>query len=90
MACVGLGRTRRPGPAHVWTHLGEDVGRRVVVAVDVVKLRALEVSLELAYLGTVGIHRILLDVARLIDLVDDDLGITVSDEPLDSQGNNDA
>jgi hypothetical protein len=54
------------------------------------ELQAFELSLELPYLGTVSIHRILLDIACLIDLVDDDLGVTVSDEPLDSQGNNDA
>jgi hypothetical protein len=48
------------------------------------------VSLELAYLGAISIHRILLDVACLVDLIDDDLGVTVSDEPLDSQENSDA
>jgi hypothetical protein len=54
------------------------------------KLQTLEVGLELAYLSVASVHRILLDVTRLIDLVDDDLGVAVSDEPLDSQGNNDA
>jgi hypothetical protein len=47
------------------------------------------VSLELAYLSAVSVHQILLDVTRLVDLIDNDLGVTVSDEPLDSQGNND-
>jgi hypothetical protein len=59
--------------------LGKDVGYHVVVTTDMVKLQALEVSLELAYLGVVGVHRILLDVARLIDLVNDDLGVAVSE-----------
>jgi hypothetical protein len=70
--------------------LGEDVSHHVVVVAYVVKLRALEVSLELAYVGAVGIHRILLDVAHLVDLVDDDLRVAISDELLDSQGNSDA
>jgi hypothetical protein len=30
------------------------------------------------------------DVAHLVDLIDDDLGVTVSNEPLDSQENSDA
>jgi hypothetical protein len=72
------------------SHLGEDVGCHIVVAADVVKLLALELSLELAYLGAVSVHRIFPDVARLVDLINDDLGVVVSDEPLDSQGNNDA
>jgi hypothetical protein len=49
------------------------------------ELQAFEVSLKLLYLGAISIHRILLDVAHLIDLVDDDLGVAVSDELLDSQ-----
>jgi hypothetical protein len=55
-----------------------------------VELQALELGFELLYLGVVGIHHVLLDVACLIDLVDDDLRVTVSDEPLDSQGDSDA
>jgi hypothetical protein len=51
------------------------------------ELQAFEVNLELPYLDVVGIHRVLLLVARLIDFDDDDLGVTVSDEPLDPQGN---
>jgi hypothetical protein len=70
--------------------LGEDVGRHVVVSGDVVEFQGLKVSLELAQLNTVGIHRVLLDVADLVDLVDDDLGIAVSDESLDPKGNSDA
>jgi hypothetical protein len=54
------------------------------------KLQALEVGLELAYLGAVSVHRIVLDVTCLTDLVNDDLGVVVSDEPLDSQGNSDS
>jgi hypothetical protein len=48
------------------------------------------VILKLVYLGVVGIHYVLLDVAGLVDLVDDDLGVAVGDESLDSKGNNDA
>jgi hypothetical protein len=48
------------------------------------------VVLELAHLGAVGVHCFLLDVACLVDLVDDDLGVVVSNELLDSEGNNDA
>jgi hypothetical protein len=62
--------------------LGEDVGRHVVVVRDVVELYSFEVVLELAQLGAVGVHRFLLDVACLVDLVDDNLGVAVSDESL--------
>jgi hypothetical protein len=55
-----------------------------------VTLQALEVNLELAHLGAISVHRVLRDVTGLVDLVDDDLGVAVGDEPLDSQGNNDA
>jgi hypothetical protein len=48
------------------------------------------VNLELPHLNAVGIHRVLLDVTRLVELVDDNLGVAVSDEPLDSLGNSDA
>jgi hypothetical protein len=54
------------------------------------KFQAIKVSLELPYLSVVGIHRVLLDVACLIDLVYDELGVAISDEPLGSQGNSDA
>jgi hypothetical protein len=70
--------------------LGEDVGHHVVVAGDVVEFQALKLSLELAHLSAVGVHRVLLDVTGLVDLVDDDLGVAVGDESLDSEGNNDA
>jgi hypothetical protein len=49
-----------------------------------VEFQALEVDLELPYLNAVGIHRVLLDVARLVDLVNDDLGVALSDKPPDS------
>jgi hypothetical protein len=55
----------------------------------VVEFQTLEVSLELAHLSVVGIHRVLLDVACLVDLVNDNLGVTVGDELLDSEGNSD-
>jgi hypothetical protein len=54
------------------------------------KLQTLEVSLELAHLHVVSIDRVLFDVARLVDLIDEDLGVAVSNKPLDSQGNNNA
>jgi hypothetical protein len=40
--------------------------------------------------AAVSVHRIFPDVACLADLIDDDLGVVVSDEPLESQGNSDA
>jgi hypothetical protein len=55
-----------------------------------VELLTFEVILELAHLGAVGVHRFFLDVACLVDLVDDDLGVAVSDESFDSEGNSDA
>jgi hypothetical protein len=54
------------------------------------EFRALEVGLKLSDLNAVGVHRVLLDVARLVDLVDEDLGVAVGNEPLDSQGYGDA
>jgi hypothetical protein len=48
------------------------------------------VVLELAHLGAVGIHCLLLDVARLVYLVDDDLGVLISNDSLDSEGNSNA
>jgi hypothetical protein len=47
------------------------------------------VGLKLPDLGAVGVHCVLLDVARLIDLVDDDFGVVVSNEPLDPEGSGD-
>jgi hypothetical protein len=41
------------------------------------ELSTFEVVLELAHLGAVGIHCLLIDVACLVDLVDDNLGVTV-------------
>jgi hypothetical protein len=40
------------------------------------------VVLELAHLGAVGVHRFLLNVTCLVDLVNDDLGVAISDESL--------
>jgi hypothetical protein len=51
--------------------------------IDVVELDSFEVSFELAYLGAICIHRVFLDVASFIDLVDDDLGAAVSYEAFD-------
>jgi hypothetical protein len=39
---------------------------------------------------TVGVHQVLPDVAGLVDLVDDDLGVAVGDKSLDSEENSDA
>jgi hypothetical protein len=47
------------------------------------------VILKLAHLSAVGIHCILLDVADLVDLVNDDLGVTIGGESLDSEENRD-
>jgi hypothetical protein len=55
----------------------------------VVEFQALEVSLELAHLSAVRVHRVL-DVTCIVDLVDDDLGVTVGDESLDFEGNSNA
>jgi hypothetical protein len=55
-----------------------------------VKLQAPKVGLELAHLGAVGVHQVLPDVVGLVDLVDNDLGVIVGDQSLDSQGNNNA
>jgi hypothetical protein len=55
-----------------------------------VKLQALEVGLELAHLGAIGVHRVLPDVSCLVDLVNDDCGVAVGNKSLDSQGNGDA
>jgi hypothetical protein len=43
------------------------------------------VILKLAHLSAVGVHPVLLDVAGLIDLVNDNLGVAVGDELLDSE-----
>jgi hypothetical protein len=47
------------------------------------------VILELSHLGAVAVQRLLLDIARLVDLVDDDLRVTVRDDSLYYEGNND-
>jgi hypothetical protein len=47
------------------------------------------VVLNLTHFRAVGVH-CLLDVACLVDLIDDDLGVAVRDKSLDSKGNNDA
>jgi hypothetical protein len=55
-----------------------------------VELQTLKVSLELVHLSIVGVHRVLLDVTGLVDLADDDLGVALGNESLDSEGNNNA
>jgi hypothetical protein len=41
------------------------------------------VGLKIPDLDKVSIHRGLLDVARLVDLVNENLGVAVGNEPLD-------
>jgi hypothetical protein len=55
----------------------------------VVELQAFEVVLELPDLSAVGIHCVLLDVAQLVDLVNNDLGVAVCNKPLNPQGHGD-
>jgi hypothetical protein len=47
------------------------------------------VILELAHLSAVGVHYLFLDVACLVDLIDDDLRVIIRGELFDSKGNND-
>ena len=47
---------------------------------------AVEVGLELAYLLAVNVHLFLGALAVLVDLLDDDFGVTVGEEPLDVKG----
>jgi hypothetical protein len=90
MDCIGLGQTRQPGPVCAW--ILRLRGRRLPRCC---RRRCGGVSgprsgLKLAHLNVVGIHRVLLDVSGLVDLVDEDLGVAIGDESLDSKGNSDA
>jgi hypothetical protein len=71
MACVGLGRTRQPGPARAWIPAWR--GRRPPRCCRGRRRGTLD----------------LLDVVRLVDLVNDDLLVVVGNESLDSEGNSD-
>ena len=53
------------------------------------KLQAVEVSLELTYLLAMGIHLLLGALPVLVDLLNDDFGVAVSEEPLDAKGGSD-
>jgi hypothetical protein len=55
-----------------------------------VELQAFEVGLELPNLSIVRFHRVLLDVARLVHLVDDDTGVVLGNKLLNPQGHGDA
>ena len=66
--------------------LGEYIGCHVVVPKDMVEFLAEEVGLELMYLLAVGIHVLLSAVPILVDLLDDDFGVAVGEEPLDAKG----
>ena len=53
------------------------------------ELQAVEVGLKLAYLLVVGAHLLLGAVPVLVDLLDDDFGVAVGEEPLDAEGGSD-
>jgi multisubunit Na+/H+ antiporter MnhC subunit len=54
-----------------------------------VELQTLKVILEFAHLYAVGVHCLLLDIACLVDSIDDDLGVAIRNKSFDSEGNND-
>ena len=54
-----------------------------------VEFLAVEVGLELMYLLAVGVHVLLSAVSILVDLLDDDFGVAVGEEPLDAEGGRD-
>jgi hypothetical protein len=59
------------------TKLRQDVHCNVVVADDVVELESIEFVLELVDFQTIGVHVLLVAVARFVDLVDDHCEVTV-------------
>ena len=50
------------------------------------EFEAVEVGLELSYLLAVGIHLLLEALPVLVDLLYDDHGVAVGEEPLDAKG----
>ena len=50
---------------------------------------AVEVGLEFMYLLAVGVHVLLSAISILVDLLDDDFGVAVGEEPLDAKGGRD-
>ena len=46
-------------------------------------------GLELAYQLAVGVHLLLIAVPIHVDLLDDDFGVTIGEEPLDAKGGSD-
>jgi hypothetical protein len=77
-----------PNQYALGAQLGENVGRLVVVAANMVELDTFKVDFKLAYLDTLCIHAVFLDVTGLIDLVDDEVGVTVIYDAFDPQGDN--
>ena len=60
-----------------------------MVTDDVVEFEAVEVRLEFSYLLVVGVHLLLGALPVLVDLLNDDFGVAVSEEPLDAKGGSD-
>ena len=46
-------------------------------------------GLELAYLLVVGVHLLLGAIPVFVDLLDDDFGVSIGEEPLDAEGGRD-
>jgi hypothetical protein len=59
------------------TKLRHDVCYNVVVADDMMELETIELVLEFADFQAVGVHVLLVAIARLIDLVNDQCGVTI-------------
>ena len=57
--------------------LGEYISCHVVVLEDVMKFQAVEVGLEIADILAVGVHLLLGAVLILVDLLNDDFGVTI-------------
>ena len=53
------------------------------------EFEAVEVRLEFSYLLVVGVHLLLGALPVLVDLLYDDLGVAVDEEPLDAEGGGD-
>jgi hypothetical protein len=67
------------------TQRGEDVGCDVVVPIDVMELKALELVFELANCGTVLAHVICSVVLIFVELADGEHGIAIDHEALDAE-----
>ena len=69
--------------------LGEYISCHIVVPKNVVEFEAIEVGLEPTYLLAVGIHLLLRALPVLVDLLHDDFGVAIGEEPLDAEGGRD-